>query len=119
MLVDREAWDIQRVRRLVYYSDWSDGQAIYRVSLDGSNPVRILMVPPSKQHCRRAIGFLCGTGRFIPCLVMVEWPFSMNDDEAENVDRLGGGWIYYANGTDGFRPYRVKPDGTGRMKNCQ
>ena len=42
-------------------------------------------------------------------------PFRITDDVAENTVAWAG-WVYYANGSDGYKPYRVKLDGTGRVK---
>ena len=39
----------------------------------------------------------------------------VSEDVAENAVAWDN-WIYYANGSDGYKPYRVKLDGTGRTK---
>ena len=41
--------------------------------------------------------------------------FLVTEDVAENTVAWGD-WIYYANGSDSFKPYRIRLDGTGRMK---
>jgi hypothetical protein len=115
LVADVEAWDINFAGEWLYYVNWSDGQSIYRARPDGSEAVHLVNGPAQqinivgenivyvKERHIYSIGREGGMA------------IQLLDDDVENVAVVGG-WIYYANGDDGFRPYRVRLDGTERTK---
>lgn len=115
LVADQEAWDINVTADGVYYSNWSDGQALYRVAPDGSDSRKMTDGPVQQ------LSFSADRIVFVRNRQIYTMPRSggmalqVNEDVAENAV-IWGDWIYYANGSDGFRPYRVHPDGTGRAK---
>jgi len=115
LVADQEAWDINVTAEGVYYSNWSDRQTLYLVAPDGSN-ARKMTDGPVQQ-----LGFSADRVVFVRNRNIYTMPRSggmalqLNEDVAENTV-IRDGWIYYANGSDGFRPYRVRVDGTGRSK---
>lgn len=110
-----ESWDINVVGDWIYYANWSDGQSIYKVRTDGSDVMRVADGPAQQ------INIAGDRMVFVRDRRMYSMPrdggmaLQVSDDVAENV-MTWGDWIYYANGNDGFRPYRIKEDGTGRTK---
>ncbi len=115
LVADQEAWDINISADGVYYSNWSDGQSLYLVAPDGSN-ARKLTEGPVQQLCFSADRVVFVRNRQIYTMPRKGGPaLQVNEDEAENTV-VWGDWVYYANGSDGFRPYRVHADGTGRTK---
>ena len=115
LVADAEAWDVSLFGEWVYYANWSDGQAIYRARPDGSGAVRLVNGPAQQVNIAGEQIVFVKDRRI--CSVKREGGMELRlaDDEAENV-AVEGNWVYYANGTDGFKPYRIKLDGTGRMK---
>ena len=99
----------------LYYSNWSDGQKIYRAALNGANPEPLTDAPAQQ------LGVAGDRLVFVRNRQIFTMPrrggmaFLVTEDVAENTVAWGD-WIYYANGSDGFKPYRIKLDGTGRMK---
>ena len=99
----------------LYYANWSDRHSLYLAAPDGGNPQRLTDGPVQQ------LSFSGDRLVFVRGRQMYTMPrgggmaLRVNDDEAENVVAWGD-WIYYANGADGFKPYRVRADGTGRMK---
>ena len=115
LVADQEAWDINVAGDALYYSNWSVGQSIYRVGLNGSQPIR-LTDGPAQQLSVAGDRLVFVRNRQIYTLPRVGgMPFLASEDVAENTVAWGE-WIYYANGSDEFKPYRMKLDGTGRMK---
>ena len=112
---DAEIWDLNLTPEGLYYSNWSDGQKIYRAALNGANPEPITDAPAQQ------LGVAGDRLVFVRNRQIFTMPrrggmaFLVTEDVAENTVAWGD-WIYYANGSDGFRPYRIKLDGTGRMK---
>ena len=112
---DAEIWDLNVTQEGLYYSNWSDGQKIYRAALNGANPEPLTDAPAQQ------IGVAGDRLVFVRNRQIFTMPrrggmaFLVTEDVAENTVAWGD-WIYYANGSDGFRPYRIKLDGTGRMK---
>ena len=112
---DAEIWDLNVTQEGLYYSNWSDGQKIYRAALNGANPEPLTDAPAQQ------LGVAGDRLVFVRNRQIFTMPrrggmaFLVTEDVAENTVAWGD-WIYYANGSDGFRPYRIKLDGTGRMK---
>lgn len=115
LVADQEAWDLNIQSEGLYFANWSDGQALYRVNPDGSNP-RKLTDGPVQQ-----LNFTKDRLVFVRNRQIYSMPrdgglaLQVVEDEAENTVAAGD-WIYFANGNDAFRPYRVRADGTGRIK---
>ncbi len=115
LVADKEIWDLNVSSNALYYSNWSDGHSVYRANLDGSNPTR-LTTGPAQQLNLSGERLVFVRNRQIYTMASVGGTaFLVTADVAENVVAWGE-WIYYANGSDGYKPYRVKIDGTGRMK---
>ena len=115
LVADQEIWDLNVAGKVLYYSNWSAGHSIYKAGLDGSNPIRLTDGPAEQISVagdrlvfvrNRQIYTMPSTGGMA---VLV------SEDVAENAVAWDN-WIYYANGSDGYKPYRVKLDGTGRTK---
>ena len=112
---DAEIWDLNVTQEGLYYSNWSDGQKIYRAALNGANPEPLTDAPAQQ------LGVAGDRLVFVRNRQIFTMPrrggmaFLVTEDVAENTVAWGD-WIYYANGSDGFKPYRIKLDGTGRMK---
>ena len=115
LVADVEAWDINLDGEWLYYVNWSDGQAIYRARTDGSEAVRLVEGPAQQVNMVGENMVFVRDRRIYIIKRDGGMPIQLIDDVAENVVVVGG-WIYYANGSDGFKPYRIKPDGTGRAK---
>ena len=115
LVADAEAWDINLDGEWIYYVNWSDGQSIYRARPDGSEAVRLVEGPAQQVNMVGENIIFVRDRRIYSIRRNGGMPVQLIDDEAENVVAAGG-WIYYANGRDGFKPYRIKPDGTGRAK---
>jgi N-acetylmuramoyl-L-alanine amidase len=115
LVADQEAWDVNITAEGLYYANWSDQHRLYVSAPDGGNPQRLTDGPVQQ------LSFSGDRLVFVRGRQMYTMPrgggmaLRVNDDEAENVVAWGD-WIYYANGADGFKPYRVRADGTGRMK---
>ena len=115
LVADQEAWDVNITAEGLYYANWSDQHRLYVAAPDGGNPQRLTDGPVQQ------LSFSGDRLVFVRGRQMYTMPrgggmaLRVNDDEAENVVAWGD-WIYYANGADGFKPYRVRADGTGRMK---
>jgi len=115
LVADQEAWDMNIAPEGLYYANWSDNHTLYLATPDGGAPKRLTDGPVQQ------LGFTGDRIVFVRNRQIYTMPRSggtalrVNDDEAENVVAWGD-WIYYANGADGFKPYRVRFDGTGRMK---
>jgi len=122
-IVDDEAWDLNLLGDWLYYSNWSDGHSLYRLKLDGSDRTKVL------DDSVHSVNLVAGNR-----VVYIRWKATSNkennifvapadggspvricDDQVENVG-VWGEWAYYANGSDGYKPYKVKLDGTGRVK---
>ena len=115
LVTDQEVWDLNIAEDKLYYSNWSDGHSIYQANLDGSKAARLLDGPAEQLSIagnrlvfvrNRQIFSIPKTGGM---------PFLITEDIAENTVVFGD-WVYYANGSDRFKPYRVKLDGTGHTK---
>lgn len=114
-VADVEAWDINIDSEWLYFVNWSDGQSIYRSRPDGSEMAR-LVDGPVQQVSLAGDHIIYVKDRRIQRVRREGGPGQrVADDTAENVVFVDG-WIYYANGSDGYRPYRVKPDGTGKAR---
>lgn len=115
LVADQEAWDVNITAEGLYYANWSDRHSLVLAAPDGANPRRLTDGPVQQ------LSFSGDRLVFVRGRQMYTMPrgggmaLRLNDDEAENVVAWGD-WIYYANGADGFKPYRVRADGTGRMK---
>ena len=115
LVADQEAWDVNITAEGLYYANWSDRHSLVLAASDGANPRRLTDGPVQQ------LSFSGDRLVFVRGRQMYTMPrgggmaLRVNDDEAENVVAWGD-WIYYANGADGFKPYRVRADGTGRMK---
>ena len=115
LVADQEVWDLNVAENVLYYSNWSDGHSIYRANLNGSNPTR-LTDGPAQQISLAGDRLVFVRNRQIYSMPRVGGTtFLVTADVAENATAWGE-WIYYANGSDGYKPYRVKIDGTGRTK---
>lgn len=115
LVADAETWEVSLAGDWLYYVNWSDGQAIYRAKPDGSGAARLVDGPAQQVNVAGARIIYVKDRRIYSVPAQGGMDVRLADDEAENV-MVSGGWIYYANGSDGFRPYRIKTDGTGRMK---
>ena len=115
LVADQEAWDLNIAPEGLYYANWSDKHTLYLVAPDGGAAKRLTDGPVQQlSFTRDRIVFV--RGRQIYTMPRSGgMALRVIDDEAENVVAWGD-WIYYANGSDGFKPYRVRLDGTGRMK---
>lgn len=115
LVIDQEAWELNIQPDGLFFSNWSDGQALYQVDFDGSNP-RKLTDGPVQQ-----INFSEDRLIFVRNRQIYSMPrkgglgLQVTEDEAENTVSKGD-WIYYANGSDSFRPYRIYKDGTRQTK---
>lgn len=115
LLADVEAWDINLVGEWIYFANWSDDHALYKVKTDGFDLTRIADGPVQQ------LTIVGDRLIFVRNRQIYSMPrdggmaVRVSDDVAENV-MAWGEWIYYANGSDGFRPYRIKEDGTGRSR---
>lgn len=115
LVADQEAWDLNIAPEGLYYANWSDNHTLYLATLDGGSAKRLTDSPVQQ------LSFTQDRIVFVRNRQIYKMPRSggmavqINEDEAENVVAWGD-WIYYANGSDGFKPYRVRLDGTGRMK---
>jgi N-acetylmuramoyl-L-alanine amidase len=115
LVADVEAWDINFAGEWLYYVNWSDEQSIYRARPDGSEAIR-LVNGPAQQINIVGESIVYVTERHIYSVEREGGlAIQLLDDDVENVIAVGG-WIYYANGNDGFKPYRVRFDGTERTK---
>ena len=115
LVKDQEVWDVNMTRDSLYYANWSDGQKIYRAGLDGSR-AEPLTDGPAQQLSLAGDRLVFVRNRQIYTMPKQGGPvFQVTEDVAENTVAWGD-WIYYANGSDAFKPYRIKLDGTGRMK---
>ena len=115
LVADQEAWDLNIAPEGLYYANWSDNHTLHLVAPDGRSSKRLTDGPVQQ------LSFSGDRIVFVRNRQIYSMPrgggmsVQVNEDEAENVVAWGD-WIYYANGSDGFKPYRVKVDGTGRMK---
>ncbi|HWR30022.1 MAG TPA: DUF5050 domain-containing protein [Negativicutes bacterium] len=115
LVADQEVWDLNVSENALYYSNWSEGHSIYRASLNGANPTR-LTDGPAEQISLAGDQLVFVRNRQIYTMPIVGGTsLLVTADVAENAV-VWGNWIYYANGSDGFKPYKVKLDGTGRVK---
>ncbi len=115
LVADQEAWDLNITPEGLYYANWSDNHTLYLAAPDGGAAKRLTDGPVQQLSLTRdRIVFV--RGRQIYTMPRSGgMALRVIDDEAENVVAWGD-WIYFANGSDGFKPYRVRLDGTGRMK---
>lgn len=115
LVKDQEVWDVNMTRDSLYYANWSDGQKIYRSALDGSQAAP-LTDGPAQQLSLAGDRLVFVRNRQIYTMPKQGgMAFLVTEDVAENTVAWGD-WIYYANGSDSFKPYRIRLDGTGRMK---
>jgi N-acetylmuramoyl-L-alanine amidase len=115
LVADQEAWDLNIAPEGLYYANWSDNHTLHLVALDDRSSKR-LTDGPVQQLSLTSDRIVFVRNRQIYSMARSGgMAVQVNEDEAENVVAWGD-WIYYANGSDGFKPYRVRIDGTGRMK---
>lgn len=115
LVADVDVWDVQLAGGWLYYVNWSDGQSIYRSRPDGTEAVRLVDGPAQQVNLASDRIIYVRDRRIHSTLLAGGRGFRLLDDIAENV-MVDGGWIYYANGSDNFRPYRVKLDGVGKTR---
>lgn len=115
LVADVEAWDLNFSGDWLYYADWSDGQSIYRARPDGTDATRLVDGPAQQVNLAGDRMIFVKDRQIYSVPVQGGMSILLADDAAENV-MVSGEWIYYANGSDQFRPYRMKLDGTRRMK---
>ena len=115
LLTDQEVWDLNVSGENLYYANWSAGQAIYRAGLNGSNPLKLADGPAQQLNVAGDRLVFVRNRQVYSMPLAGGMPFRITDDVAENTVAWAG-WVYYANGSDGYMPYRVKLDGTGRVK---
>ena len=115
LVADQEVWDANIAPEGLYYANWSDNHTLYLANPDGGSAKRLTDGPVQQ------LSFTRDRIVFVRQRQIYTMPRSggmavqVNEDEAENVVAWGD-WLYYANGSDGFKPYCVRLDGTGRMK---
>lgn len=115
LVADQEVWDLNVSGDGLYYSNWSAGQSIFRTNLNGSNPTRLMDGPAQQLSVAHDRLVFVRNRQVYTAPLVGGMPFLVSEDVAENTVTWGD-WIYYANGSDGFKPYKVKLDGTNRMK---
>lgn len=125
LLVEDEAWNLNIDGDWLYYSNWSDGHRIYKIRTDGSERRKVTEDPANN------VSIVDGQA------VYIKWTDTggagdnniytinlssdnqtevrLNSDRSENLN-VAGGWIYYSNASDGYRPYKIRMDGTERTK---
>ena len=115
LVADQEAWDLNIAQEGLYYANWSDNHTLYLVSPDGKSSKRLTDGPVQQLSLTRDRMVFVRNRQIYSMPRNGGMAVQIAEDEAENVVAWGD-WIYYANGSDGFKPYRVRIDGTGRMK---
>ncbi len=115
MVTDQETWDLNIAPEGLYYANWSDNHTLYLAAPDGGAPKRLTDGPVQQLSFTRDRIVFVRNRQIYTMPRSGGMALQVNEDEAENVVAWGD-WIFYANGSDGFKPYRVRLDGTGRMK---
>ncbi len=117
-----EAWNLTISGKYLYYSNWSDQHALYRLNPNTNEKTKISNQPISQLNAvgdwlvyysrgnngsKNAIYKLALDGQSEPQKIV--------DDQAENLC-VAGDWVYYLNVADSYRMYKIKLDGTSRHK---
>lgn len=125
LLGDDEAWDLNISGEWLYYSNWSDGHRLYKMRTDGSEKTRIGDDPVHNVSLAGDwaiyVKWTNTTGGWDNNIYKVslvpgeQIPLRLNRDASENLS-VTDGWIFYVNASDGYKPYKIRLDGTGRAK---
>lgn len=119
VFIDHVAWDMKVSGDYIYFRNGDDGYSLYRVKKNGSGLTKLDGINSCKLNIsgdKVAFYGLDADNNAILC--------SMNKD-GSNLKMLGekthfvnvsGDWIYYEDEEDGRKPYRIRFDGSGRMK---
>ncbi len=125
LLGDDEAWDLNISGEWLYYSNWSDRHRLYKMRTDGSEKTSIGDDPVSNLSLAGDwaiyVKWTNTTGGGDNNIYKVslapgkQLPIRLNNDATENLN-VTGGWLFYVNASDGHKPYKIRPDGTGRTQ---
>ncbi|HEX2945899.1 MAG TPA: DUF5050 domain-containing protein [Clostridia bacterium] len=119
LFINHVTWDMKVSGDNIYFRNGDDGYSLYRVKKDGSGLTKLNNINSCNLNVgadRIAFYGLDADNNAILC--------SMNKD-GSNMKMLGekthfvnvsGDWIYYEDEKDGRKPYRIRFDGSGRMK---
>lgn len=119
LLAEDEAWNLNIDGDWLYYSNWSDNHCIYKIRTDGSDKIKVTEDPANNftiADGRAVYVKLISSNIYIIDLSSGDrTEVRLNSDRSENLN-VADGWVYYNNVSDGYRPYKIRMDGTERTR---